>query len=836
MKEEYKKILKEHIKGTWEETEKHIMTIKNTKLKGDIFELIILCVLHVHPYFKGVDKAWLYDDTPSYIIEELKLPDDDHGIDIIAMKNNEYYAIQCKFRSDITRKISWGPPDKTGNFAGLSNRPEIGSKFTLVTNCNRICEEMMNIGSDHLYGQRFRDIMSDEHMENIISFLDDVPTIKKNKFKPRNYQKYIINETIKELEHSNKCMMIMPCGGGKTLTSLWIAKALNHKTNLILVSSLSLSEQIYLSAYKQHPNYEFIILASSGSNKNYDSRSLITTTDLEEIEFWFKKTKGKRRFIISTYHSSHLIKNINIPFDMGTVIYDEAHNTMIRSLDDKYNSLLKWDKCKHKLFMTATPLYNSDPNDKSHDMNDESIYGRITYKSSLHNYIKKGILCSISILNPSYNDEYLENYINKYNVHLINEHMYSKNMIQSLFPTLNLINDGKVRKVLVYLNSIKNVKQYYDLLNEIININDLKKIKCFKLEGTYSMSKRHKIFNEFKNCEIGILINAKVLNEGVNIECADCAVIIDPRYSSKDLMQISGRISRLFKNKKMAYVLLNNDNPRYLKRFCGLLEQYKFPKKNKNIKKTSLLPDNTSFSSEIVEESGNLDINELNKGLTYKVTYVLESDQTELNQKAMLDTLYEYIIKHGKLPNEVDCELTNFYKYLKDGFMNSDPKILKLIKQNHFINNLFLAIKNDKVITPNLIKNSANVISFVNTNKKLPKEGSTDKQERKLGKFLAKNKTKYRKGYFSVYNLLSYINKIYEFFIGSRFAKPENRKNYIIKFIEEHNRLPKEGSTDKEEKSHAKYLAKLKTKFRKGDLSVIDPFEGFNIVIDFIKN
>jgi predicted helicase len=38
--------------------------------------------------------------------------------------------------------------------------------------------------------------------------------------------------------------LILPCGAGKTLVSLWIKKALNVKHTLVLVPSLALLKQI----------------------------------------------------------------------------------------------------------------------------------------------------------------------------------------------------------------------------------------------------------------------------------------------------------------------------------------------------------------------------------------------------------------------------------------------------------------------------------------------------------------------------------------------------------------------------------------------------------------
>ena len=70
----------------------------STKIKGDLFELFCQRYLEI---VKGYKKVWLLKELPNELKKKLRLPlgDKDYGIDLIAIKNEEYSAIQCKFKA-----------------------------------------------------------------------------------------------------------------------------------------------------------------------------------------------------------------------------------------------------------------------------------------------------------------------------------------------------------------------------------------------------------------------------------------------------------------------------------------------------------------------------------------------------------------------------------------------------------------------------------------------------------------------------------------------------------------------------------------------------------------
>lgn len=78
---------------------------KNTKLKGDIFECLAkLYFINIY----GLSTVWYYKEIPPEIKQELKLSNNDMGIDLLGIDSNGYYfAIQAKYRKrNPLKKVS----------------------------------------------------------------------------------------------------------------------------------------------------------------------------------------------------------------------------------------------------------------------------------------------------------------------------------------------------------------------------------------------------------------------------------------------------------------------------------------------------------------------------------------------------------------------------------------------------------------------------------------------------------------------------------------------------------------------------------------------------------
>jgi hypothetical protein len=66
---------------------------RNTKVKGDLFEAFCILFLRSKGY-----TAWLLKEVPEEILTRFGMKRFDVGIDIIAVKDKTYSAVQCKFK------------------------------------------------------------------------------------------------------------------------------------------------------------------------------------------------------------------------------------------------------------------------------------------------------------------------------------------------------------------------------------------------------------------------------------------------------------------------------------------------------------------------------------------------------------------------------------------------------------------------------------------------------------------------------------------------------------------------------------------------------------------
>jgi hypothetical protein len=168
--------------------------------------------------------------------------------------------------------------------------------------------------------------------------------IEQQTYIPRNYQTEIIQKSVEHFTINKKGMLILPCGLGKTLCSLWISRELNANTILIGVPNRELLNQWRTSVSILFPNVPVLIVSGGIS--------------VENISDFISATI--KCIVITTYSSSHKVytatQNCNFSFDIK--INDEVHhltclNMSLTDISKKYIQMLKINSSK-QLSLTAT--------------------------------------------------------------------------------------------------------------------------------------------------------------------------------------------------------------------------------------------------------------------------------------------------------------------------------------------------------------------------------------------------------------------------------------------------------------------------------------------------
>lgn len=554
---------------------------RTEKEKGDLFEHLVRAYLQLDPeYTTKLRKIWLLDDVPSALRKKLKLPDDDQGIDLIAETNTgEYWAIQCKYREDTERPLTWRGDLST--FAGLA--------FGLCKNISfgLVCSTTERITSVLKHRERIGFCALDvwqgldkEFFERLRKLLGHRPT-KLVPLKPRPHQKKAIADARKHFvgKKQKRGKLISPCGSGKSLTAYWIARDLKAKRIVVAVPSLALIRQtlkVWLRESLAHGDtVEWICVCSDESAGRVEKDDVAVLrqdlgvpclTDPKEIASWLKQKKPGLTVVFTTYQSGEALgkaaRRAKFTFDLG--IMDEAHKTV--GDGDKLFSHLLQDKnltIRRRTFMTATERRYRGKGDKILSMDNAAIYGDtfhlLSFKQALET--KPAILSDYRIVTILVSREEVADLIRKNVFVKPDKGRWSKEveaeMLASLVALRKAMRKYPIKHAVSFHSSIQRAEIFKDH-NEAYN-QAFKKhgaIETFHVSGKTSTGTRARIVNEFAATDHGLITNARCLTEGVDVPDIDCVMFADPRRSAVDIVQAVGRALRPAKGKNMGYVIV----------------------------------------------------------------------------------------------------------------------------------------------------------------------------------------------------------------------------------------------------------------------------------------
>jgi len=564
----------------WQELKYQLESL-SAKDKGDIFELLTKYYLILNPtYATKIKNVWLFNEIPQSKIEYLKLPTKDQGIDLIAeTKEGQYWAIQCKYREDETKSLTWR---EVSTFAGLSfsvcKHISFGLICTTTERFTKVLKKQNNIG--FCSSEVWRDLDA-EFFSRLHLLIDHLPALP-IALKPRPHQKRAINNAAKHYlsEKNTRGKMIMPCGTGKSLTGYWIADKLNAKTILVAVPSLALIKQtlgVWLrESIAKNKKVDWICVCSDQTVGEISKDDIVAhtqdlgipcVTDIDEITKWFKSVpKNGLRIVFTTYQSGKVIaeasRNLNIVYDLG--IMDEAHKTVGQSgklfthlLDD--NNIL----IKHRLFMTATERRYLGKSDEIASMENPKIYGEtfelLTFKEALD--AKPAILSDYKIITMFVSKSETADLIQK-NVFvkpgkgIWNEEIEAENFA-SLIALRKAMKEYPIKHAISFHSGIRRAELFKENQDRFTQtLEDFGKLDTFHVSGILPAGTRQRILDEFAKSDRSLITNARCLTEGVDVPNIDCVLFADPKRSAIDIVQAVGRALRPSKGKKFGYIII----------------------------------------------------------------------------------------------------------------------------------------------------------------------------------------------------------------------------------------------------------------------------------------
>lgn len=420
-------------------------TAYTQKLKGEKFEKLMQRWLLTDPTYKNIfTKVWMWADSPC----TATLGKQDLGIDLVALDDNGgYWAIQCKcyddqtviqksavdsFLANSSRKFR----DKAGNDVSFSGRMWISTTNKYGKNAEQTFENQ-NPVVNRISLQTLDNSQVD--WEALVNGKNGDAALR-TKASPYDYQKPIIESALQHYKDNERGTLIMACGTGKTLTSLFITQQMLNNKGLVLflAPSIALVGQSLNSwfANSEKPIKAVCICSDNTAGKilfgdNEEDYMMESLTDLpirsctntNSVVQEIKRYKDHDGLLVcfSTYQSievvskaqQQLLKEYNGEFGkFDLVICDEAHRTAavtISGKDDSYFTKIhdgNFIQATHRLYMTATPKIYNDASknlatikeDLLYSMDNEEIFGKQFYCLGFGSAVQKGLLTDYKVI------------------------------------------------------------------------------------------------------------------------------------------------------------------------------------------------------------------------------------------------------------------------------------------------------------------------------------------------------------------------------------------------------------------------------------------------------
>ena len=538
-------------------------TTTKTTRAGKLFEYFTkLCFLHDTEFSEEYNckDIYLYEEIPTDLRQRLNLPLVEHGIDLLIVDNDEQIiAVQCKFKNDETVKLNWNA-DKLGNFFGFARNANLHCIFSNSSDITQVAQNLTD--NFKFFSYSHLQNISAATFEKIRTALIGEPIKEIKKPTPHDYQQDAIDAVVNHFKENERGQLILPCGAGKTFTSLWIKEKLQATNTLVLVPSLALLRQIK-SNWNEAYNEKFIrlnVCSEKDIDADIDNDIAIThtyeipgnvTSDKNLVASFLKREGDK--VIFSTYQSLQVVVDAlqllpNLHFDL--IIADEAHKTAGFEDQNKFTLVHNNEKVRgvKRLYMTATPRIASPELKAKHsgrivflkDMSNPKVYGKEAYRMTFGTAIEKKILVKYKIIAVGVSDTDLKNYIER-NIHLTKSesitdyaHNYALNIVMEKYKAFHALTFHSRIK-----NAVDFAKRHNRLVQDAVSTS---------ISGTQTTSEREKILKAFEKADKAVVSNAKCLTEGVDVPVIDVVYYSDPKNSKIDIVQSAGRALRKAKH------------------------------------------------------------------------------------------------------------------------------------------------------------------------------------------------------------------------------------------------------------------------------------------------
>ena len=581
---------------------------------GRSFERLMKSALLQEPVIWGqrFTQVWMWDEWPGR-------DGQDAGIDLVAEeRDGGLCAIQCKF-FDPHRPV----PRKAIDSFMVKSEPAQYTSRLIINTGGRIQGNTLKALQAVSKIPRVLDASElDQWDVDWLAYVDnpdDVVIPGRKLYTPHPYQQEAMDAVCEGLETHDRGQLILPCGTGKTVVTLWIAERMVGLGGrvLYLVPSIALMAQTMRewSAQRRLSLRYMGICSDTRAGRNDEDASLLeldypVTTDPDQIQQGLQMERPEAlTAVFCTYQSLALVEAAQAAgapaFDL--VVCDEAHRTTgvedteRNRQDDRQTSPFRLVhdatriRGRKRLYTTATPrIYTSAAQSKAaakrelelYSMDDARIYGPVFHRMQFSEAIEGGWLTDYRViiltLKPGQVSGALGNYMATEQDSGLNldDAVKLLGCWEALADPEGVLSDENVTgdqhnpllRAIAFTNTIKSSKLVEAHWQEVVDIErdktdtarqaSLLPLAVQHVDGTQNSLDRQRKLAWLQTADTNdkavcrVLSNARCLTEGVDVPALDAVLFLAPRKSQVDVVQAVGRVMRRAEGKQMGYIIL----------------------------------------------------------------------------------------------------------------------------------------------------------------------------------------------------------------------------------------------------------------------------------------
>jgi superfamily II DNA or RNA helicase len=405
------------------------------------------------------------------------------------------------------------------------------------------------------------------------------------------FQKEAVAAAVKEARDGGRATVVAATGSGKTLIAANCARRLAARGRvLVLVPTIELLEQT-AESWSTKGGRRGLAVAACSREEALESaeasgriHAQVTTVAARIADLVTCAKADESVTVYATYASLERIVQAHQLHGLPAwdlVVIDEAHRTA--GSDGKPWAAVHNDDqvpAARRLYFTATPRIVDEtrvPNEGVDvaegtvicSMSDERIYGKIVFEWSLGQGIEHGYLADYRVLVPVVTDEDLRELLNLPAIADLRSQRSNEELLRLALQiaVLRAVADLGLRRVITFHSRVSAAREFAGSLldaSELLEDKDRpERIWAKAVAGTDRLKDRRAAFAEFKKHtgddgeECGILANARLLSEGIDIAAVDAICFADPKSSVIDIVQAIGRALRQsYRQGKVSWVII----------------------------------------------------------------------------------------------------------------------------------------------------------------------------------------------------------------------------------------------------------------------------------------